>query len=285
MKILILGASGHIGSLIYKYYKNLNYDVRGTYFKNENKDLIKFDISEESELSDYLIGGMDVIVWAIGFKDILKTENFEGNTYRINVVLLNLFLRRLLELNINSKFIYISTDYVFDGLKGSYCSQDTPKPKTNYGLSKYLSELMLLSQYKNSIIVRTSAIMSTKSSFINWFKNECFSKKKINLYSDSIFTPTPASFFLSWLDHVIRKNLPEKVFHISSNMDFTRFQFGEFLLKNIFIEFNNKVELKKITSDKGLNFMKGNLSLKSSNFINTIELDEFIQYLKMDLKG
>ena len=92
MKILILGASGHIGSLIYKYYKNLNYDVIGTYFKNKNKDLIKFDISEDSKLSDYLIGGMDLIIWAIGFKDILKTENFEGNTYKINVVLMNLFL-------------------------------------------------------------------------------------------------------------------------------------------------------------------------------------------------
>ena len=163
MKILILGASGHIGSLIYKYYKNLNYDVIGTYFKNKNKDLIKFDISEDSKLSDYLIGGMDLIIWAIGFKDILKTENFEGNTYKINVVLMNLFLRRILELNIKSKFIYISTDYVFDGVKGSYCTFDTPKPKTNYGLSKYLSELMLLSQYKNSMIIRTSAIMSTKS--------------------------------------------------------------------------------------------------------------------------
>lgn len=285
MKILVLGASGHIGSLIYEHYKNSNNEVTGTYFQNNNNDLIKFDLEENSELSNILNQGIDIIIWAIGFKDILKTENFEGNTYKVNIVLLNLFLRRLQKLRIKPKFIYISTDYVFDGEKGNYYSNDIPNPKTNYGLSKYLSELMLIDQYKNSKIVRTSAVMSAKSSFINWFKNECINKKKIKLYTDSIFTPTPASFFLKWTDYLIKKNLPENIFHISSNFDFTRFQFGEFILKNNILEFDNEIKLCKIKSEEGLNFMKGNLSLKSSNFINPIEMDKFIQFLKMDING
>ena len=285
MKILVLGASGHIGSLIYEHYKNSNNDVAGTYFQNNNNDLIKFDLAENSELSNFLNQGTDLIIWAIGFKDILKTENFEGNTYKVNVVLLNLFLKRLQKLRSKPKFIYISTDYVFDGEKGNYHSNDMPNPKTNYGLSKYLSELMLINQYNNSKIVRTSAVMSAKSSFINWFKNECINKKKIKLYTDSIFTPTPASFFLKWLDYLIQKNLPEKIFHITSNFDFTRFQFGELILKNNILEFKAEIKLVKIKSEKGLDFMKGNLSLKSSKFINSIEMDEFIQFLKMDIKG
>ena len=274
MKILVLGASGHIGSLIYEYYKSTYSDVAGTYFQNNNNDLIKFDLSEDSELSNLLNQGIDLIIWAIGFKDILKTENFEGNTYKVNIVLLNLFLKRLQKLRIKPKLIYISTDYVFDGEKGKYYSNDMPNPKTNYGLSKYLSELMLLNQYNNSKIVRTSAIMSVKSSFINWFKNECINKKKIKLYTDSTFTPTPASFFLKWLDHLIQKNFPEKIFHISSNFDFTRFQFGELILKNNLLEFDNEIKLVKIKSEEGLNFMKGNLSLKSSKFINPIEKED-----------
>ena len=56
-------------------------------------------------------------------------------------------------------------------------------------------------------------------------------------------------------------------------------------MKNNILEFENEIKLVKIKSEKGLNFMKGNLSLKSSEFIDPIEMHEFIQLLRMDIKG
>ncbi len=37
-------------------------------------------------------------------------------------------------------FIYISTDYVFDGSKPPYKIEDQPNPLNNYGITKYEGE-------------------------------------------------------------------------------------------------------------------------------------------------
>ena len=62
---------------------------------------------------------------------------------------------------INSYFINISTDYVFNGLKGNYKEDDLPEPVNYYGLSKLLGDIYANS-YDNALIIRTSG--SGKSS-------------------------------------------------------------------------------------------------------------------------
>ncbi len=54
-------------------------------------------------------------------------------------------------------FIYISTDFVFDGLKGApYTPADRPNPINTYGLSKHYGELMVLERLEAFYIIRTS---------------------------------------------------------------------------------------------------------------------------------
>jgi dTDP-4-dehydrorhamnose reductase len=286
MKILIFGASGHLGSLIFNFFSNKNYYVVGTYNSNKKKDLIEFDLTENSELSNELKNNkFDYFLWCIGYKDLLKTEDFNGETYKVNIVLLNIFIKKLIDYGINTQLIYISTDYVFDGLKGSYNEKEKPNPKTNYGLSKYLSELMLLNSYKKTTIIRTSAIMSNKSSFIKWFLNESNSNLNVSLFDDSTFSPTPASFFIFWLNEILQKKISKKIIHLSSEIKMTRFEFGEFILDNIFPDLKNNVKLIKIKSKNDLNFMQGDLSLVNSDFIEPLNYKKFVHFLKIDLNN
>ena len=56
----------------------------------------------------------------------------------------------------NAKFVYISTDYVFDGQsKNPYSTKDNPNPKSIYGLTKYLGELETI-KHHNHFIIRIS---------------------------------------------------------------------------------------------------------------------------------
>ena len=65
-------------------------------------------------------------------------ENNKKNAYELNV----LFIEKICKLcnEINSKFIHISSDYVFDGKNGNYNENDQTNPVNYYGYTKQLSE-------------------------------------------------------------------------------------------------------------------------------------------------
>jgi len=68
----------------------------------------------------------------------------------------------------NIRFIYISTDYVFDGKKGNYSEKDKPNPQSIYAKSKLEGE-KIVKKLKNYLIIRTS-FFSKK----NWKYREAF---------------------------------------------------------------------------------------------------------------
>ena len=54
------------------------------------------------------------------------------------------------------RFIYFSTDAVFDGLKGNYDEDDEPYPVNFYGESKLLGERIAMQSNSNCLVLRTS---------------------------------------------------------------------------------------------------------------------------------
>ena len=283
MKILICGASGYIGNKMFKYFKKKGYEVDGTYYKNKINSFFEFSLKTNEELEKkIMIKKYDIIIWAIGFKDLLKTEIFQGDIYKINISLLNLFIQKINKFNLNPKLIYISTDYVFDGQKGEYLDTDKPNPRTNYGLSKYLAELMIDDLYPNYAIVRTAAVISNGSNFIKWIKDQIKINKTINFYSDSYFSPTPLSIFLKGIEKVFKNDESQKTFHLSGNFKMSRDQLGELLFEGL--GKNKKQLIKKIETEKHLDFMKGDISLISSNYFDKYEFREFKKIIIDDIR-
>jgi dTDP-4-dehydrorhamnose reductase len=70
--------------------------------------------------------------------------------------------------SIGSRFVTISTDFVFDGSKvGPYVESDEPAPLNAYGASKRLGEELALKANPDSLVVRTSWLQSrTHQNFI-----------------------------------------------------------------------------------------------------------------------
>jgi len=54
--------------------------------------------------------------------------------------------------------VYLSTDYVFDGLSGPYSESDRPGPINTYGKHKLMAERIILDSAPDSLIVRTSVV-------------------------------------------------------------------------------------------------------------------------------
>ncbi len=94
-----------------------------------------------------------------------------------------------------TKFIHISTDYVFDGKATEPYKEDSPtNPQTVYGDSKLEGEKQALEFNPGSIIIRTSWVYSEYGkNFVRTILRLMKEKDEINVVNDQVGSPTYAA--------------------------------------------------------------------------------------------
>jgi len=94
-------------------------------------------------------------------------------------------------------FIYVSTDFVFDGLNGPYQEEDEPKPVSFYGKSKLEAERVTQNMKGDWAIIRTILVYGilkdmSRSNIVLWAKGALEKGKPINVVNDQWRMPTLA---------------------------------------------------------------------------------------------
>ena len=180
-RLLVLGASGMLGSAIYRYFQSdADYLVAGTVRAQSKARAISdlapggllFNINTED--TDGLIEifknfSPDLVINCIGV--VKQAERAENPLTAIQIN--SIFPHRVANLCqlARARFIHISTDCVFSGSKGNYVETDVPDAVDLYGLTKYLGEVTS----NNAITLRTSIIgheLSSVQSLIEWFLSQ-----------------------------------------------------------------------------------------------------------------
>lgn len=97
----------------------------------------------------------------------------------------------------NCHFIFLSTDFVFDGTSGPYSEDDTPHPLSIYADSKLQGEKMVINSGLDWCIIRTIIIYGVtddaqRSNIVLWVKNSLEQQKEINVITDQFRSPTLA---------------------------------------------------------------------------------------------
>ena len=118
---------------------------------------------------------------------------------------------------INATLVTISTDYVFDGTKeGFYTQDDQPNPESIYGLSKLEGERCAQSAHPRTVIVRTGFIFGTDgSNFLSTVVDRARRGEKIKAIADAYGTPTYARDLAVRLRELAQLNHPG-VFHVAN---------------------------------------------------------------------
>lgn len=95
-------------------------------------------------------------------------------------------------LSVGSAFIHFSTDYVFDGLKGSpYLESDLPNPLSVYGRTKLGGEQAVQQIGGAYLVLRTSWVYSMRGdSFVNKVLRWARGKPPLKLVTDQVSGPT-----------------------------------------------------------------------------------------------
>ncbi len=141
---------------------------------------------------------------------------------------------------IRSKCIHISTDFVFDGTKGTaYNESDTPNPINTYGLSKLSGERLVHSRLPESIIVRISSLFSKNisrgkgSNFIETIIRKSESDEEIYVISDLYMSPTYSVDVSQAIYDIVQVNAPSGIYHLSNSGTCSWFELAEEVLKKV----------------------------------------------------
>lgn len=288
IKIAIIGASGFIGSALYNFLSKKEKSLIGTCFSNSaNTELENLDITQSNQLQEFLIKNEpEFLIWAAGSKDVKKCERDYDFAYRINSQPIKDLVGIVNSAGLNTKIIYLSTDYVFEGDKGYYESNDIPNPLTNYGKTKLFSEKILQNSQSDYKIIRTSAVMGRGSLFFTWLLNELEKTKKIALFSNTYFTPTPVKF-LTEMIHLVIDNYEatsDAILHIPGEKRMNRYEFAG-LVKELDKKFIANIEPQEIDLFISSTYFQRDLSLIQSSIIKKYQKRSLEDYLREEVRN
>jgi dTDP-4-dehydrorhamnose reductase len=165
----------------------------------------------------------DAVLNCAAFTDVDGSETNPEKCYAANSVgVENLALAAK---QIDSVFVTISTDYVFDGVKKDFYTQrDTPNPQGVYAKSKLEGETRARNAYARSIIVRSGWIFGHGgTNFLSVMHRLLAEGKAIKAISDSYGTPTFAKDLAERLRELAGLDLPA-IYHVTNSGAGTTFE-------------------------------------------------------------
>lgn len=216
MKILVTGSNGLLGQkVIYgllgdplcllpdEIRKKLKGEVQIiAAAKGENRIYRKdgylyesLDIANKEEVERiFLKHRPDAVINTAAMTNVDACETKREECWAANVTAMQ-YMVDVLE-KIGAHLIHISTDFVFDGMKGSeYVETDKPNPLHYYALSKLEGEKIVMRSKLKWAILRTIIVYgvvdgNTRSNLVLWVKNNLEKKNKINVINDQFRSPT-----------------------------------------------------------------------------------------------
>jgi len=144
--------------------------------------------------------GPEVVVHTAAITNVDKCQLEPELCHKVNVEA----TQHLLECSrtTGAHFIFLSTDFVFDGKKGYYTEEDTPNPLSIYAHSKWEGEKLVMSYKGDWCIVRTVLIYGvsynpSKKNIVLSIKEKLARGETVNVVYDQFRTPTLAED-LAW---------------------------------------------------------------------------------------
>jgi dTDP-4-dehydrorhamnose reductase len=233
-QILISGGSGFLGWNLARYAAR-DYDVFLTYRKHRiNVEGCEapyhVDIRNKQSVEELLEDIQpEVIIHTAALANADDCQQRRPVAHAINVN----GTRHLVECaeEIGARFVYISTDMVFDGDSGNYREEQRPKPVNYYGETKLLGEKVVQELSSNYLIVRTALMYGhgndVNGCFSDWLYKGLHGQKAISLFTDQYRTPLYVRDGVKAIFELIDRQVKNEIFHLGGAERLTRYDFGK----------------------------------------------------------
>ena len=234
MEILITGANGFLGYYLTEQLLAKNFSVTATgkgncrlpFTHDLNFQWLSMDFTDPFSIHDVFENiKPDIVVHAGAMSKPDECEMDQMKAYLVNV-------EGTVQLLINSEelksfFIFLSTDFVFDGERGMYSEEDVPQPVNYYGRTKLEAEEAVKEYEHDWTIVRTVLVYgknhSGHSNILKIVKEKLEKGEEYNVVDDQVRTPTYVEDLAKGIVTIIEKKATG-VFHLSGKDILTPYQ-------------------------------------------------------------
>lgn len=233
-KILITGVSGLLGSNLAYCWRN-RYDILGIYhqhpwafagIRTKQADLADSQ-AVKALLKDF---EPDVIIHAAASVDVDRCEEDPQWAWRGNEMMTQCLVNAA---DSQTKFVYISTDLVYDGVRGGYVETDPVNLINVYATTKFAGEQAVVA-IANALIVRTNIFgwnVQDKTCFAERVIKEA-KARTINGFTDSFFSSLYTFDLAELLSAALEKDL-KGIYHFASSTAVSRYDFADSLAKKL----------------------------------------------------
>jgi dTDP-4-dehydrorhamnose reductase len=228
MNIAITGANGLVGSRIVELLRD-----EFTFIPLNHSEV---DITDQKQVHKKLNEiDFDLLLHMAAYTNVDKAESEREKAKAINVDGTKYLYEAVQKLG--KKMIYISTDFVFDGVTPPFDEMSTPNPVGYYGQTKYEGEQVL---GDDAMIVRISYPYNTchleldsgSSDIISRLSQLLKDGKSLTMVTDASMTPTYIEDIAQGLHYLIHNYKPE-IYHLVGSKSYSPFQVGEMIAKHL----------------------------------------------------
>jgi dTDP-4-dehydrorhamnose reductase len=197
-KIIVTGANGQLGRELHELAQTFtDFDFR--FLPKDELPIYDFEAVEaaiESVQPDFLIN-------CAAYTAVDKAESDKEQAFLVNSAATAILAAACYQHR--TKFIHISTDYVFDGSSPEPYKEDAKtNPINTYGASKLEGELLCMQNNPDAIIIRTAWVYSAfGNNFVKTMLRLMKERDTLNVVSDQVGAPTYAADLASAIMHII----------------------------------------------------------------------------------
>lgn len=235
MKILLTGANGLLGQVLVKKLLEKNYTVQATgkgpsrliVAALNNYNYSELDITDGPAVENFIVQEKpSLIIHAAAMTHVDQCELNKQECYNVNVTSTR-FLIDSAKL-VKARFLFVSTDFIFDGENGPYKEDDVPAPVNYYGSTKLVAEKAVMESGLHWAIARTILVYGVapttgRTNIVSWVKQSLESGTPIKMVTDQFRTPTFVHDLANGIVLMVEKNA-EGIYHLSGEERMTPYE-------------------------------------------------------------
>jgi len=255
MKILITGANGFLGYYLTEKLLQKKYPVIATgkgkcrlpFTHYDNFIYNEMDFTDPFQVHDvFEKNSPDVVVHAGAISKVDDCELNQWEAYRVNT---EATVTLLVDAeDYKSFFVFVSTDFVFDGERGMYKEDDVPNPVSFYGKTKLEAEEAVKEYKYDWAIVRTILVygkpQANRGNILTVVKEKLEKGVTYNVVDDQVRTPTCVVDLADGIIAVIERKA-KGIYHISGEEIWTPYQMAIRTAEYLGLD---KTLIKKVTA-------------------------------------
>lgn len=226
MKIAVVGANGQLGADLVPFFSQSD-DHEVVPLTHAEIDVAAID-SVASTLS---AARPNVVINTAAMHHVEKCEADPALSFAVNAA----GPRNLSMVcnDLGASLVQISTDYIFDGEKGSpYVEEDRPVPLNVYGNSKLAGEHFVQSTARDFFVVRVSGLYGDNvcrakgQSFVSLMLRLAEERDEVAVVDDEVLTPTWTMEIARQIGVLISSDADNGIYHVTAEGQCSWFDFA-----------------------------------------------------------